>query len=152
MATYLPFQNTEISSTRSIGDIQSMLEETGFDEIATVLNARNGRRAIIAVYRGVRFRFEIDIQVVLKTLYEHSSRFDEAKAARVAWRMMREQIKALCDGIKLKVISPSQAFAGFCELPDHTTIADRLATAIETGKLESGSLLGPTLLEDKTLT
>jgi len=161
---YLPFENTNIPARRSLSEIQAMLEETGFTETGQI--NINGQNTIVAGYKGATFRFEVYKQNIIDTLIKNlgertkiqirnktpqgiSKMIDiDKQAMKIGWRLIYLQVKALCDSIKLGVITPAQAFAGYLVTGQNETLADRLTESIETGKLKSNSILSPLLIEE----
>lgn len=166
--SYLPFQSTTISERHSMAHIQDLLENSGFDQVASIADRISGRRAVVAVWEGAEFRFEVDLTKVeekaIENLSDRKRRYIEdeteeagniladvrAKALKVGWRLMHEHIKGLCDSIKWGVISPSQAFSGFLQLPNGTSVADQITEAIKGGKLTSSSFSSMLKIEDKS--
>ncbi len=124
----LPFATTSVPASHSMSDIEAMLEGCGFKDTARVNNG--GVRTIHARQGRVEFMFTIDVHNIVKAIIDHSSRSKQREirvksvrgnawledlreqAERVGWRLMFAHVKALCDSIKLGVISPAQAFAG----------------------------------------
>jgi len=134
VSNYMPYQNTTISERKSMLQVQELLEGAGFDQVATVCEKKSGRRAVIAMYGGAEFRFEIDT-VAMREKISKRVRIDVMK---VGWRLMWAQVKETCDGIKWGVITPAQAFSGYLCLPDGRTVANQVTEAIENGSIKSG--------------
>lgn len=166
MAT-LPFENTKVPSQKSMMDIMLMLEMTGFTKTMQLNDA--GRRSIHAIYHSAEFMFEVDISAVTQTLITNAPKYKQReirqktatgnafaedirdRSSRIGWRLMAEYVKGVCDGIKLGVISPAQAFAGNLIITDASgqriRLAEHLTTAIETDTLKSGAFTGPLMIE-----
>lgn len=162
---YMPYENTTVSERRSIADIQDMLEKTGFDQVASVSDTKSGRRAVVAIFKGGEFHFEVDIKQmeiaaidnlsdrkrkIIKGAESNDYYADEAeeikegvrsKVSKVGWRIMHDQIKHICVAIKWGVITPADAFSGYLKLPNGDSVSNQVTQAIETGKLTSPSFL-----------
>jgi hypothetical protein len=162
---YLPFENTKIPAARSMSEIQTTLGLVGFE--GTAQTTMNGVHTVYAIYKGVKFQFQIDVERIVKAFVDMSGprvqkeiHAGSAKgkkrmleyhdqALRVGWRLLTLHVKGVCDAVKLGVLTPSQAFAGHALLigPDKKpiTLAETLTAAIESGEIHSGKVL---LLEE----
>jgi len=167
---YLPYENTKVSEQASMMEVMTMLENTGFEKTAHVNNGV--QRVIFAAYKGAEFQFAIDQQPIIDAMVRNLSTRRQSQirqatphgradlenvreqARRVGWRLMAIHIKALCDSIKLGVISTAQAFGGMLVIGRREgrsiTLAEHLTTAIETGKLQSPGFLTPLAIEAPT--
>ena len=160
MADYLPFMNTTISVRKSIADCMDMLEESGFEE--TGQHSKNGEYEVFAAYKNTPFEFSVNIEAVRRAMVSNLGERTQAgirqgtpqgrnkmlelsnQAQRVGWRLMALHIKAVCDSIKLGVLTPADAFAGHALLPDKhggkITLAQKLTELVEEGKFNSANV------------
>ena len=167
---YLPYATTKVSEHTSMTDIQMALEKVGLDETAIIRQPK--RKAIAVQCEGAEFLFEIDVERVVESLVKHSS--DRRKrniklenedgihalaeiyeqAGRIGWRHLAYQVKSTCDGIKLGVLSPMQAFAGYLQLaaPNgaRKPLAMHLTEMVNNGQFLSPRSVMPLMLEDKS--
>ena len=160
MADYLPFMNSRVSVRKSIGSCMDMLEQSGFEE--TGQHSKNGEYTVYAAYKKTPFEFSVNIEAVRRTLINNLGERTQAEirqgtpqgrnkmleisnqAQRVGWRLMSLHIKAVCDSIKLGVLTPADAFAGHALLPDahggKITLAQKLTKLVEEGKFNSANV------------
>ena len=153
----LPYQTTTVSERTSMTNIQVMLENTGFEQTAVITD--HGVHKIIAVYKRQSFEFDIDTESIVTAMIndlghrsisnirnktewgEKKLRDIQLQAVKVGWRLMYIHIKAVCDSIKLGVISPSQAFAGHALIGvkggQPVTLAQILTQKIENNEILS---------------
>ena len=167
---YLPYENTRISEHVSMTNIQMALEKVGLDQTAIIRQPK--RKAIAVQCEGAEFLFEIDTEIVVESLIKNSSgrrqrnvrmknedglriveKFQE-QAIRIGWRHLDCQVKVICDGIKLGVLSPMQAFAGYLQLTGSNggrkPLAMHLTELASKGQILSPRSVMPLMLEDKT--
>lgn len=165
MVKYLPMQNTTVPHRKSMAEVQSMLEETGFTSTGQL--SKNNRQIVIAEYKKAQFLFECDIEAIKQKLISNASSSKQREirrgspkgrailleiqeqALKVGWRLLALHVKANCDSIKLGVITPAQAFAGQLVGSDGICLAEKITIGIESGNLSSPELL---LLPSDTLT
>ena len=166
---YMPFENTKIDQEQSIAMITGQLVRVGFSQTGHV--CKEGKYRVVASDNDATFVFQIDQDAILEKLISGSSdrrqrhirgRSEEAiellralneRAGKIGWRLLAEHVKALCDSIRLGVVTISQAFAGHLLLQMHSkrayTMADFIAEQAAAGKLNSPDLLKPLLLPER---
>lgn len=166
----LPYEKTTISEQTSMTKIQMELEEIGLNQSAIIRQPK--RKAVVVQNSGAEFLFEVDIELVVESLIKNSSTrrkqnirlknqegprvLDEmyGQAARIGWRHLAWQVKTICDGIKLGVLSPMQAFAGYLQLAgpngSRKPMAMHLTELVNNGQAISPRTVMPLMLEDKT--
>lgn len=146
---YLPFMDSEVPADRSQSQILNSLKDLGFERIASLVD--NGEYLILAQYKGASFRFSVDVQEIMKALQParmtrgYNETKAKAKAERIGWRLMAQQVKASCDLIKYKVNTMAQAFGGNLLVYDKTgagtSLADIIVADVEAGKRPGVHLL-----------
>ena len=128
-----PFKETEISSDRSMSDLQTSLRMLGFDVVAGTIQ---DRRFVAAKHGKIEFRFEADVdRIIAKTKIRNRE-----QAERIAWRYLAWQTKSLCDGVKLGLIEITQAFGGYLVFRDPKSQQVRALAGFIAEKVESGEL------------
>jgi len=150
--------------------IQMELENIGLDQSAIIRQPK--RRAVAVQCEGAEFLFEIDTEIIVEGLVKNSSdrrkrgvRLENEQclrvlaemheqAGRIGWRHLAYQVKSICDGIKLGVLSPMQAFAGYLQLAGpnggRKPLAMHLTELASQGRMISPQSVMPLALKDKT--
>ncbi len=154
--TALPYSNTTIPATKSIGDIMELLQDVGFEKTAQLYD--NGRHIVMGQYKGIQYRWEARIegihQAVLPKRYtggpsrrRKTASDYEIKARRIAWRVLWHQIKVACDIIKYEVQDVSEVFGGNLVYidPEHgeTTLAKMITRQAEAGVIQLPQIEAP---------
>ena len=141
----LPFQTTKVPVKKTIDDIHEALTNAEFDEIAIILST--GKNAVMASKDGISFRFEVDnVESIQTKMY-----CDDAKAQRIAWRILYWQIKASCDLIRWGLMKPIEVFTGQVLLPVNgvpTKLSSSLVKNIIDGKLEPSNINKILMIEE----
>jgi hypothetical protein len=165
----LPLSETKVPARTSINNILDDLEAVGFDEIAQV--QQRGQKGIVAGYQGITFRWIVEVEKVVQALLDktgprtkdwirHKDRRGikkqeqvRAKAERIAWRVMADQVHATRIGLEYGVLEVGAAFGGFLSMTTKdgrvTTLGQFLAERAATGKLDSPKLLTEALLGEE---
>lgn len=146
MTQYLPFQDTPVPVSRSLGEIAGHLEGAGFGDF--IQGKVDGEFTIAAKYGKLTFRWSANVMTIVAALQKQRQRgylsSDEVKpkAERIAWRIVAAQVKSACDIIKYDVASVTTVFAGNLIGNDGQSFGDRLAHAAVNGELNDFKLLG----------
>lgn len=147
--TALPYGNTTIPATKSIGDIMELLQNIGFNKTAQFYD--DGRYVVIAEYNKIQFRWEAQtkgIRAAIEPKRWTGKTVDyEVKARRIAWRVLWHQIKVACDIIKYEVQDVSEVFGGNLVYidPEHgeTTLAKMITRQAEAGAIQLPQIEAP---------
>lgn len=152
---YLPFQDTTISASRSLSQIVDMLVEIGFSEVAQY--TINGVKSVKAAHNGAVFEFVANIDGIKQRLQDQRSRRSyspgdlQARAEKIAWRILYSGVKCTVDAVKYGVESLAQGMGGHLLLTrsDNKSVyfADYIVKQIEAGKITAGQLTKPLLIE-----
>ena len=147
--TALPYGNTTIPATKSIGNIMELLQDVGFDKTAQLFD--NGRHIVMGQYGGIQYRWEARIdgirQVIQPKRWTNKVVDYDAKARRIAWRVLWYQIKVACDIIKYEVQDVVEVFGGNLVYIDpkdgETTLARLIIKQAEAGEIELPQIEAP---------
>lgn len=147
--TALPYGNTTIPATKSISDIMALLQDVGFDKTAQLFD--NGRHIVMGQYGGIQYRWEARIdgiqQVIQPKRWTNRVVDYDAKARRIAWRVLWHQIKVACDIIKYEVQDVVEVFGGNLVYIDpkdgETTLARLIIKQAEAGEIELPQIEAP---------
>ena len=151
---YLPFQDTTISASRSLGQIVDMLVEMGFSEVAQF--TIQGVKSVQAAHNGAIFEFVANIDGIKRRLQkQRSSTYPpadlQARAEKIAWRILHARVKCTVDAVKYEVETLAQSMGGRLLLTkaDNKPVyfADYVVEQIEAGKITAGRLTGPLLIK-----
>lgn len=154
---YLPFQDTTISASRSLGQIVEMLVEMGFSEVAQF--TIQGVKSVRAAHNGAVFEFVANIDGIKKTLQAQRVRRPysagdlQARAEKIAWRILYNRVKCTVDAVKYGVETLAQSMGGRLLLTksnnESVYFADYVVEQIEAGKITASQLTKPLLIKDK---
>lgn len=154
---YLPFQDTTISASRSLGQIVEMLVEIGFSEVAQL--TIQGVKSVRAAHNGAVFEFVANIDGIKQTLQDQRVRRPysagdlQARAEKIAWRILYNRVKCTVDAVKYEVETLAQSMGGRLLLTksnnESVYFADYIVEQIEAGKITAGQLTKPLLIKDK---
>ena len=155
---YLPFQDTTISASRSLRQIVDMLVEIGFSEVAQF--TIQGVKSVRAAHNGAVFEFVANIDGIKQKLQDQRSRRSysaghlQARAEKIAWRILYSRVKCTVDAVKYEVETLAQSMGGRLLLTkaDGKSVyfADYVVEKIEAGKITAGQLTQPLLLSKGT--
>lgn len=154
---YLPFQDTTVSASRSLGQIVEMLIDIGFSEVAQF--TINGVKSVRAAHNGAVFEFVASIDGIKQALQKQRSRRSysagdlQARAEKIAWRILYNRVKCTVDAVKYKVETLAQSMGGRLLLTkannESVYFADYVVEQIEAGKITAGQLTQPLMIERK---
>jgi hypothetical protein len=154
---YLPFQDTTISASRSLAQIVDMLVDIGFSEVAQF--TINGVKSVKAAHNGAVFEFVANIDGIKQRLQDQRSRGSystgdlQARAEKIAWRILHSRVKCTVDAVKYEVETLAQSMGGRLVLTkannESIYFADYVVEKIEAGKITAGQLTKPLLIEGK---
>jgi len=154
---YLPFQDTTISASRSLGQIVEMLVEIGFSEVAQF--TIQGVKSVRAAHNGAVFEFVANIDGIKEKLQDqrrhrsYSPGDLQARAEKIAWRILHARVKCTVDAVMYEVETLAQSMGGRLLLTkasgDSVYFADYVVEQIEAGKITAGQLTKPLLIEGK---
>ena len=142
----LPFHDTKVPVKRTMDEVHGTLNNAKFDEIAIIYST--GKNAVMASKDGISFRFDVEnVKSIQTKMY-----CDDAKAQRIAWRILYWQIKASCDLIRWGLMKPIEVFTGQVLLPVNgvpTKLSSSLVENIINGKLEPSNMKKILMIESK---
>jgi len=148
MTEYLPFENTRISAQQSLSEIVGLLNLVGFDDIlqATI----QGEKFIQAHRDGCTFEFRVHLDNIKDKLSSRRVRGRvnsgdlQAKAERIAWRILRERVKAVTDVIRYEVEDVAHSLGGNLLIKPSggksITVGEWLTDNIKNQQLESPNI------------
>ena len=147
--TALPYGNTKIPATKSIGDIMELLQAVGFDKTGQLFD--NGRHVVMGQYKGVQYRWEARVEGIRRAIepkrWTGKTIDYDAKARRIAWRVLWHQIKVACDIIKYEVQDVVEVFGGNLVYidPEHgeTTLARLITRQAKNGDITLPQIEAP---------
>jgi len=147
--TALPYGNTTIPATKSIGDIMELLQSVGFDRTMQMFD--NGRYVVMGQYKGIQYRWEAQTKGIRSAIEPKrwtAKTIDyDAKARRVAWRVLWYQIKVACDILKYEVQDVTEIFGGhlvyFDQDGKETTLARMITERAKTGEFKLPQIEAP---------
>lgn len=155
--SYLPFQDSTVSASRSLGQIVEMLVEMGFSEVAQF--TIQGVKSVRAAHNGAVFEFTVSIDSIKQTLQDKRTRGYysvgdlQARAEKIAWRILYHRVKSTVDAVKYQVETLAQSMGGRLLLTkaDNKSVyfADYVVQKIEEGKISASQLTTPLLIEAK---
>ncbi len=145
---YMPFETTTKSVNDSASRVVALLEDLGFDEVGQF--SKKGHKIVIAVHKGIQFRFEANADEIFEVLRSAKPRTNQewlrSQSYRIAWRLLWNQVKNSCDVIRYKALDIAQVFGGYLvfDHPEHGKVglAQLITQQVETGKLLPMSILG----------
>lgn len=143
--SYMPFHTTAVAPEKTMLQIKKLLYEIGFTKLAEI-SKKNGDTALVAEIAGedsiATFKFEVHLDIVMDNLSINGYEKRRLQAARIAWRIVFNQIKGVHDAVKWGIQSITEAFGGNMLLPDAETgrprkVADLLVEATVQNRLGS---------------
>jgi len=164
----LPLSTTKVPADRSIQEIIKFLDEVGFEQTAQVRDRDD--KVVFGHWRGLNFQWKINTKKVVDALLDESGEtiknwirygdkrgnkhIDEInrKAERIAWRVIRDQVRATVISIKYGIMEPLHGFAGYLMIEDpngnRMDMASLLTQAASQGTLNSPDMIRPALTID----
>lgn len=152
----LPYQGTVVDMYKTHCEIKKQLYSVGFSAVHEIAKSA-GDSVLVAEYnqdgRKVGFEFRIHTDGILSQLPKSWKYDHKEQAAWIAWRLVFHQVKALCDSVRLEIVTIAEAFGGNLLLQDKTgepqRLADWLTVSLHTGSLTAHSISDQFLIEDK---
>ena len=145
----MPYQDTTISPSKSIGQIMEMLTDVGFERVGQM--SEKGRHVVLAQHGTSQFRFEANTEKIFNVLYQRRSRERaELQARRIAWRIIWNQVKNACDAIRYDVVEVADVFGGYLEFstPEgRTTLGRFVAQGVASGAIGSSQSIAGLLTQ-----
>jgi len=146
----LPYGNTTVPATKSIGDIMGLLQTVGFNKTAQFYS--DGRHIVLAEHDGIQFRWEAKTGAIIQALQPQRRRTRRTidykdQALRIAWRVLWHQIKVACDIIRYEVQDVAEVFGGnlIYNDPKHgeISLAQYITNEAASGKIQLPQIEAP---------